>query len=356
MSLHILLPLVLVPAILLGQLLKRFGLPVVVGQMLAGFLLGPAVFGLIEGRAEDAGKNGIHELAEIGLCVLLFKIGLETKLPHFLRVWRRALGIALIGMVLPFVLGLGIGMLFGWPLTAALFLGAALTPTSIGVTAAVLEELNAIESKESYLILGAAVVDDILGLLLLSVLVAATSESGSLAGSAGFALIRALGFLAVAILAGPLVVKAMHRVMKGLRSETILIVLAFSFLLVMAYLAEHSGLAAIIGSYAAGLAFSKRDEEHLLDALAPLTEILTPLFFVLVGSSIQFSGGPEVGWYMALLLVLVVAVLTKAIVPWLIPGRESSPGVVGTGLIPRGEVGLIFAQVGLTVGSLSASQ
>ena len=167
---------------------------------------------------------------------------------------------------------------------------------------------------------------------------------------------RALGFLVVAILVGPFVVRAMHRLMKSLQSEAILVALAFSFLLVMAYLAEHAGLAAIIGSYAAGLAFSKRDEEHLLDALTPLTEILTPLFFVLVGSSITFAGGLGAGWYAMLLAVLAIAMVTKGAVPWLLPGRDYRPTVVGSGLVPRGEVGLIFAQVGLAAGSLSASR
>ena len=180
LPLHLLLPIVLVTAIVAGQIFHRLGMPAVVGQIFSGVLLGPLVFGVIEPYGGAAGgTNGFHELAEIGLCVLLFKIGLETRLRHFTQVWRRALGVAIVGMILPFGSGFALGWALGWGGSAALFLGAALTATSIGVTASVVEELGLGETKEARIIMGAAVVDDILGLLLLSLLTALTLTSGS---------------------------------------------------------------------------------------------------------------------------------------------------------------------------------
>lgn len=358
MDTHLLIPLALIPAILLGQLGLRFGLPVVVGQILTGFILGPMVLGLIHGVSESGGNDTFQELAKIGLCVLLFKVGLETRLPDFLRIWRQALAASGVDMFLSLAAGFLLGWLFGWPPAAALFLGAALTPTSIGVTASVLEELNLVESKESCLILGAAVVDDVLGLLLLSILVAAGAGGGmaSVVESSGLALISAVGFLVIAILAGPIIVKGMHWLTKCLRSEAITVVLAVSFFLLMADFAESAGLAAIIGSYAAGLAFSDREEQPLLAALRPLTEVFAPLFFVLVGSSVNLTSDVNFTWLLLLLLVTVVAVFSKATVPFILRSKSVNKLVVGCGLIPRGEVGLIFAQVGIATGSLNTSQ
>lgn len=318
LPLHLLLPIVLVTAIVAGQIFHRLGMPAVVGQIFSGVLLGPLVFGVIEPYGGAAGgTNGFHELAEIGLCVLLFKIGLETRLRHFTQVWRRALGVAIVGMILPFGSGFALGWALGWGGSAALFLGAALTATSIGVTASVVEELGLGETKEARIIMGAAVVDDILGLLLLSLLTALTLTSGSVGVGLGISLIQAVFFLGLAILIGPLVAKLIDRVADWLRSEVVLLALAFGFLLSMAYFAEETGLAGIIGSYAAGLVFSERDEETLERGFAPMTELFAPIFFVLIGSSISFDFGmswEDLGIFVAL---SVIAVATKFFAPWL---------------------------------------
>jgi len=359
MRLHVLLPLALIPAIFLGQLFRRFGLPVVVGQILAGGLLGPMVLGLIEpgeSHGDNGNGNGFYELAEIGLCVLLFKIGLETRFKDFALVWRRALGVAAAGMILPMGLGLMAGLLLQWSLPSALFLGAALTATSIGVTASVIEEMGVQESYEARVIMGAAVVDDVLGLLLLSVLVAFSVEPESLGLSLGLNLVQAVVFIGTALLAGPYVVKVFDRLADWLRSEAVLVVLAFSYLLLMAHLAHSIGLASIIGAYAAGLAFSKRDEVTLGRAFMPLIELLTPLFFVLIGSSIAFDTSMGIRTLGSASLMLVIAFLGKLLAPWLIPRIGLRRGMIGSGLVPRGEVGLVFAQVGLSTLALSQNQ
>lgn len=359
MNLHLLLPLILVPAILIGQILRRFGFPAVVGQILAGVMVGPLFFGLIE-PGEFHGNNGdgdgFIELAKIGLCVLLFKIGLETRIADFTRVWRQALGVALTGMLLPLGMGIGAGLLLQWTLPAALFLGAALTATSIGVTASVIEEMGLQNSSEARVILGAAVVDDVLGLLLLSVITAVSTQPESLGLSLGSSLLQAVAFVGVAIAVGPFVVRMFDRLADWLHSDAVLVVLAFSYLLLMAQLAENVGLAGIIGSYAAGLVFSKRDEALLQRAFTPLIEIFTPIFFILIGASIAF--GPDMGmetlWTVT--LIFVVAFAGKMFAPWLVPSFGLRRGVIGSGLIPRGEVGLIFAQVGLSSLALSHGQ
>lgn len=358
MGLHLLLPLVIVPAIILGQFLRRFGLPAVVGQILAGVLLGPMVFGLVEPHDANgnANGNGFYELAEIGLCALLFKIGLETRFGDFARVWRRALGVALAGIVLPLGLGIGTGLLLQWPLPAALFLGAALTATSVAVTASVIEEMGVQDSAEARVIMGAAVVDDVLGLLLLSAITVLSTQSEPLGLTLGRSLIQAVVFLGVAIVVGPFIVRVFDWFTSWLRSEAVLVVLAFSYLLVMAHLAEKIGLVGIIGSYAAGLVFSKQDAESLERAFEPLTEILTPLFFVLIGSSISFNSDFGIESIGTVVLVMGVALAGKLLAPWLVPRFSLRRGMVGSGLVPRGEVGLVFAQAGLASLALTQSQ
>jgi Kef-type K+ transport system membrane component KefB len=163
-------------------------------------------------------------------------------------------------------------------------------------------------------------------------------------------------FLGVAVAAGPYIVRAFDRLADWLRSEVVLVVFAFSYLLLMAHLAEKIGMAGIIGSYAAGLVFSKRDEAPLERAFEPLTEILTPIFFVLIGSSIAFGSEMGVRSIGAIGLILMIALVGKFFAPWLVPRFRLRRGMVGSGLVPRGEVGLVFAQVGLTSLVLTQSQ
>ena len=358
LPLHLLLPIALVPAILIGELFRRMRLPSVVGQILAGVILGPVGIGLIAPLGgESESQGGFHELAEIGLCVLLFKIGLETKVSQFTRVWRPAVGIAVLGMLVPFGAGLGIGgFLLDWTRFASLFLAAALTATSIGVTAAVISELGLEETSEARIIMGAAILDDILGLLLLSSLTALSGAGGSPSWSVGGSFLQAVFFLGLALFVGPLVVRGIDRVSDWLRSEWVLLVLAFGFLLLMASFAERVGLAAIIGSYAAGLVFSEKDQKQLERGLTPLTELFAPIFFILIGSSISFDALSGWGGLLAATAVLLVAVSSKLIPPFAIPGLSGKRLVIGSGLIPRGEVGLLFAQVGLSSALLSNSQ
>jgi Kef-type K+ transport system membrane component KefB len=357
MDLHFVLPLALVPAVLLGYGLKRLGLPVVVGQILAGVIMGPALLDLIPPFPHESAeihRNGVFELAQIGLCVLLFDVGLDTGFRQFAKVWRPSLTVAIIGMVLPFALGWTVAIFFGWPDHAALFVGAALTATSIGVTASVVEELSVSQRKEVHVIMGAAIVDDVLGLLLLAVvagLTAAGTESGG--GSVALQLVGAVVFLALALTLGRYFAMGVLRIERWLRTRVVLLVLAFAYLVVLATLAKKMGLAAIIGAYSAGLAFAQHPEhEELKQKLEPLTELLAPLFFIFTGSSIAITAldGPLL---IAALAFLVAAIAGKMAAPLPLPTRDLNRRTIGAGLVPRGEVGLIFAQVGLTSGALA---
>jgi len=362
MTLHLLLPIVLVPAILVGYIFKKAGLPVVVGQIFVGVVLGPMGLGLIGEIDIESGdsikSSAFHQLAEIGLCVLLFKVGLETRLREFATVWRRALGVAVVGMILPLGLGIAIGSLLQWSLTASLFLGAALTATSIGVTASVIDELGVQQSAEARTIMGAAIVDDILGLLLLSGLAAISGEStGSLGMAIASNLLQAVLFLGAAIAIGPFLARIFDVLANWLRSDAVIVVLAFSYLLVMSSLADNFGLAGIIGSYAAGLAFSRHDEKLLERAFEPIIEILTPIFFVVVGSSIILDAEMiDIRFMGITMLVLIVSIAGKLFAPFFVPRFGLNRLMVGSGLIPRGEVGLVFAQAGITSAALNQTQ
>ncbi|MBW2147608.1 MAG: cation:proton antiporter [Deltaproteobacteria bacterium] len=171
MNPHLMIPFSLISAKLLEQIMSRIRFPAVVGAILAGFILGPALLGVIPSETSDPqGYEILRELAYIGLCVLLFRIGLETQLTEFLPVWRSATGFAVAGMAFPFVLGWLLSLLWGWPHQRAIFVGATLTATSIGVTESVLSELRAEKSREGVIIIGAAVLDDVLALILLSII------------------------------------------------------------------------------------------------------------------------------------------------------------------------------------------
>ncbi len=362
MNVHLLLPMLLLPAKLLEELARRVRLPGVTGPILAGVLLGAGGLGLIPSEAADPeGHELVQRLSQIGLCVLLFRVGLETRIEALASVWRSAMLVAAVGMLLPLALGWAVGLAWGWSHQAALFLGATLTATSIGVTAAVLAELRAQESREGLIIVGAAVVDDVLGLLLLSGLVAVMSPTLSVSGEITQALAQAVVFIAAGVFLGRYVVGAVVWVSRWDSSSSLLLVMAFSYFMLLAHAARVVGLDAIIGAYAAGLAFSRHPAREALDRdLRPLLDILTPLFFLLVGASVEPAGlnpftptgRQALGFAGVLLLVASAgklasgAVLRGPINRW----------AIGSGMMPRGEVGLIFAQIGLGAGLLAAEQ
>lgn len=341
----------LVGAKVLGELARRLRQPPVLGELLAGVVLGPSVVGLVPL------SEGMFLLAEVGVLLLLFEVGLETDLEEIIRVGGRALAVALIGMVLPFLGGFLVTKFLGYPSLAAVFVGAALTATSIGITARVLGELKALATPEGRIILGAAVADDVLGLVILAVVskVAGGAQVDALtvAKSTGLA----VGFLAVAIAVGiPL-----GRILVGLLGRAsvrgMLGAACVAFAIVVAWLAKKADSAPIVGAFAAGMALARTNRRHDIEhALKPVVDIFAPVFFVYVGTEVDvkllnpFVAENRPALLLGLLLT-VIGFLGKFAAGFCAWGKVRR-SFIGAGMVPRGEVGLIFASVGLATKAL----
>jgi Kef-type K+ transport system membrane component KefB len=344
-----------VAAKLFGELAERIGQPAVLGELLGGVLVG--VSGL---RLVDPNANVIHLLAQLGIVLLLFLIGLETELEKLVACGPSALVVAIAGVAFTFAGGYAIGVALHFPQIVAVFLGGALTATSVGITARVLSDLGHLKDAEAQVILGAAVVDDIIGVILLTCI-------GSVAEGNGvgpLAVVRiaaiAFGFVAVALIAGaylaPLLVRAIERidVARGLFFASIV------FALTLAYVAHRAGTAIIIGSFAAGLVLARTEKgSEIKRQVHDVAHFFVPIFFVAVGAAIDvktlnpFDAAARRFLYVGVLLAVAAAV-GKIAAGFLAPGRGLRRTIVGVGMIPRGEVSLIFAQIGLGSGLLSA--
>jgi Kef-type K+ transport system membrane component KefB len=332
---------------LAGEAMERFGQTAVLGELLAGVLIGPGVLGLAHP------SEPLKALAELGVIVLLFEIGLESDLGELLRAGIQSTAVALVGTVCPFVLGYALATAWGTTPLAAVFIGATLTATSVGITARVLSDLGRIQDLTAKVVLGAAVVDDVLGLMILAV-VAGLAQSGSIsAGSVLTILAKAVGFLAVAIVLGLRLAPALAAGLTRMRTRGSLIVGALIFCVLLAAGAERIGLAGIVGAFAAGLVLARTERQaHIETALRPVADVLVPIFFVVVGMQVEPRAldptGPQ-GWKgLALVgLLIVVAVVSKLASALGVYSRSVRRWPVGIGMVPRGEVGLIFAGTGL---------
>ncbi len=350
-----------------GELFERLGQPAVLGELIAGILLGGSVLGIIPTAPDNPLTEVVHIFAEIGVVILLFEIGLETDLKQMSRVGLGAAAVAAVGVALP-MLG---GFLF-WvsPLvprglshvdvtTTAIFIGATLTATSVGITARVLQDLQAMHSVEARMIIGAAVIDDIMGILLLglvSSLVAGEAVSAwSLTKSMGLA----VGFLVFAVGLGLLVAPRVFTQLDRMRVRGSLLVSAFAFVLFMAAFASLAGSALIIGAFAAGIILSGTNQfDTIVSRIKPVADVFTPIFFLSIGA--QFDVGLLNPFVEANAVVLgvggalfLIAIVGKVAAGWAVPWIKFNRSGVGIGMIPRGEVGLIFANIGLTAGVLT---
>jgi Kef-type K+ transport system membrane component KefB len=341
----------LIGAKLLGEIAERLGQPAVLGELLAGVLLGPSVLGLVP--LTDA----VFLLAEIGVILLLFEVGLETSLEELARVGGPALTVALAGMALPFLGGYLFTRALGHPALTAIFVGAALTATSIGITARLLAELKVLKSREGQIILGAAVVDDVLGLVVLAV-VARIAESGSVSPAMVVrATALAVGFLAVALVLGIPLGHRLVRIVGQANVRGILLAASVAFALLVALAAKKAGSAEIVGAFATGLVFARTNRRHDISAaVKPVVDIFAPLFFVSVGAQVDVALlNPAVEANRpALLLALGLTAIGFA--GKFAAGFCAWGGVrrafIGSGMVPRGEVGLIFASLGKATGAL----
>lgn len=339
------LALMFVAAKLAGAAFERLRQPAVVGELLVGVVLGSHALGLI-------GHSVAHEVfQELGAIVLLFAVGLDTPPSHLKAVGGRSAAVGVAGIVLPFAAGFALVAAVEGDGAEAAFMGTAMVATSVGVTARVLADLGRVEEPESRVILGAAVVDDVLGLLVLAVvsgLASGSLSAGSIVALAGLA----LGFVVLVGGLGPRAVLMLVPWLDRLGREGVF-VFAFGLCLGLAAIAGALQLAAIIGAFLAGLALAEtRDRYQLEERIAPVYSFLVPFFFVVTGSLVDLSAlaEPEVAWLA--FGVTAVAVAGKLAgcggAAWGM-GRKSAV-IVGVGMVPRGEVGILVATIGLSEG------
>jgi Kef-type K+ transport system membrane component KefB len=322
----------------------------VLGELLAGVILGPSVLAIV-----DPGIPVIHVLAEIGVVILLFQIGLETDLRKLMSVGGTAATVALVGVALPFALGYVIGELLGLGRLEMLVMAAALTATSVGITARVLSDLGRLEDTESQVVLGAAVIDDIIGLIILAIVSKLVSGAELTPAGVAVTTLTAFGFVAVALIVGRFVVPPLFRLLSRVSAEQTVAIMGLVIAFLVAVLADAVGSALIIGAFTAGLVFAPTPHAHAIElGTVRLGHFFVPIFFVWVGASVDVTtfGDPDVLMVGGLLIVAaIIGKLAAGFAPWWFSGRKL---VIGVGMVPRGEVGLIFAQTGLTAGVLTA--
>jgi Kef-type K+ transport system membrane component KefB len=371
-----------------GEICIRLNLPPVLGELLGGVIVGVSALRLIifpggeldasaslvinllqstAGLAPEAAASvfdrqseAISVLSEIGVIILLFEIGLESSLTELLKVGIQAAMVAVVGVAAPFAGGvLGMIYIFHAPPIAAIFAAAALTATSIGITAKVLSQIGRINTPEGQIIIGAAILDDILGLIVLAV-VSGLGQTGKVdVGGIFYLIITATAFLVGSILIGRALTPFLAKIVDNLQTRGQLIVVSLIFAFSLAYVATAIHLEGILGSFAAGLVLAETEKrEGIVTDLTPLADAIVPIFFVVVGARTDLSVLNPIdpvnreGLLIALFLV-VVAVLGKVVTGLVVFGK---PGInrlaIGVGMIPRGEVGLIFVSVGASSGIL----
>jgi Kef-type K+ transport system membrane component KefB len=334
-----------------GEAMERVGQTAVLGELLAGVLIGPGVLGLVHE------SQALHALAELGVLILLFEVGLESDLGELLRAGLQATLVALVGVAVPFAVGYGVMHWLGHPALLAVFVGATFTATSVGITARVLADLGRLGDGAARVVLGAAVVDDILGLIILAV-VTGVAQTGSVPlGAVGLLAAKAVVFLVASVLVGVRLAPTLVRWVGRLRARGTLIVYSVVFAVALAAVADLIGLATIIGAFAAGLVLATTERgAHVEERIKPVADLLVPVFFVTVGMKVQpaaLNPFAEGGQFGVAMLLTGVAVASKLAAGLAVYQRGVRRWPVAVGMVPRGEVGLIFAGAGLAAGVIA---
>jgi Kef-type K+ transport system membrane component KefB len=362
-------PVVLALAVILaaaklgGDAAERIGQPAVLGELVVGVLVGNLSLLGIDWFQFITANATIGVIAQLGAIILLFEVGLESTVRDMMQVGLRSLVVAVLGVVTPWALGWWVGALLlpEHSIYVHAFLGAALTATSVGITARVLKDLGRAQSPEARIILGAAVIDDVLGLVVLAAVAAviAAADSGAALSYGALALVfgKALVFLFGALSLGVVFSPRLFSFASKLRGSGVLLATALVFCFTLAWMASAIGLAPIVGAYAAGLIledlhnrdFAAKEERKLEDLVRPISSFLVPVFFVLMGMRVDLSAfmRPEILGLAAVLTL--AAVVGKQACALGALGSKLDWLSIGIGMIPRGEVGLIFAGIGLTL-------
>jgi Kef-type K+ transport system membrane component KefB len=371
-----------------STLVERVGQPQVLGELVMGVILGNLVLLGINFFEPIKTDTIINFLAHLGVVILLFQVGLESNVEEMRRVGLRAFLVACVGVIVPFLLATGVVgplLLPGLPFNTYLFLGATLTATSVGITARVFRDLGRLQTSEAQIVLGAAVIDDVLGLVILAVVSAMVTQGMVSLGSVSWIILKAILFLAGAVILGQLLAPRLGVLFSKIHTGTgMKFTLAICFGLTVAYLGEQIGLAPIVGAFAAGLVLDpvhfryfedpeiaddiresihdahpalkervstvieRHADRHIEDIIAPLGHFFVPIFFVITGMNVRL----ETLFNLPILLValgVTVAAFIGKIASGLVAGNVQK-SIVGWGMIPRGEVGLIFAATGRALG------
>lgn len=339
----------LAAAKLMAEVFERLKQPAVVGEILAGVIIGPSLLGWV------MPSDTIGILAEFGVIFLLFNVGLETKPQSIFSVGRRAMTVAVLGVVLPFIAGYFIAIAWGGSFVESMFIGAALVATSVGITARVLGSMGLLDAPTARIILGAAVIDDILGLIILSLVSAVGQGSVSYVGLAKTAA-AAILFTAFVALVGSRLMNRLSPFIQRLRLGKPFFTLGLILCLGLSVASVYVGVAAIIGAFLAGMALAEATEEnHTMHKLTSgVTEFLVPFFLVNIGMQLDLAVFRESSVVIFAVVLTLIAVLTKfvgcGLGAWGMSHREM--GQIGVGMVPRGEVGIVVAQIGLGLGAI----
>ncbi len=354
---------VLIVAKLGGDIAARIGQPAVLGELIGGVLVGALPLLGFSGPQWLRTDPSVDMLARLGVLILLFEVGLESTVGQMLKVGSSSLLVATLGVVAPFALGWGVS---AWLLPEQgpyvhAFLGATLTATSVGITARVLKDLGRSQSNEARVILGAAVIDDVLGLVILAVvsgIIVAANRGGTIAArDIVFILAKAVGFLVGALVLGILFSKRLFSLASKFRVRGVLLATGLAFCFFLSWLSDLIGLAPIVGAFAAGLVledthyrdFVDRGEHGLEDLIRPISSFLVPIFFVVMGMRTDLGAFVRPGVLGLAATLTVVAILGKQACSLGVLGSGIDRLTVGLGMIPRGEVGLVFANIGLAL-------
>lgn len=349
MSLLLSIAAIIIATKLLGELARRMGQPSVLGELLAGVMLGGSALSIVDPR-----DPALHALGQLGLFILIFQIGIHTDVRALRRVGRTAVIVAVAGVILPFAGGYAGVRALGVPVIAAVIAAASLTATSMAISARVLADKGVLRSREGQVVLGAALADDVIGLIIFSVVVALVA--GARVSGAAVARISAVsvGFIVVALVGGGYVVPPLFRALDSIRAKGSLGMFGIAFGLLLAALADASGTAMIIGAFVAGMILVPTPQRHEIErTTAQIGHFLVPIFFAVVGASVELR---TLGSTRALELgaVLIAAGITGKVLAGFAPWKfEGNKLLIGAAMVPRGEVGLIFAQMGLATGAIA---
>ena len=365
---------ILVFAKAFGRLAEKIGQPSVLGELLAGVVLSAGVLALVPSTEGMVGYDVFHLLAEIGVVLLLFEIGLETRLVDLIKVGPVSALVATVGVVLPFVMGYFSIIYFqqfsilnleaGMVGLVAIVTGATLTATSVGITARVLADLDQLQTKEARIVLTAAIIDDVIGLIILGVVsgIVSSFQSGGAGaeqltlGSISLVTAKAFGFLAVSIFLGRIVAPRIFGFFGRVDNNNLVWIMAIAFCFVYSYCSNLFSLAPIVGAFAAGLVLRETDQFKTIESgVKPVSHFFAPIFFVMVGAAVDVSVfNPFVSENIMVisiaLILFVVAVIGKYASGYVVYEKGVRRSIIGVGMIPRGEVGLIFAKIGLVHG------